>query len=155
MSDQITILLSTLRQLRIKEDELRIKIDEIINEIERTTTTNNHDTTNNNNTKEVTSIQSATVSPRSSNNEEIRNRSPTVIPRSSISPKVNSSNKKFVKGDRVRINNKIKMPIGRNINEGDMLATVTGLGYMIDRVYFTTDNGTSTWRASKYLDYVE
>ena len=62
----------------------------------------------------------------------------------------------FKKGDRVRINNKIKLPksAGRTVTEADRLAIVTEVsGERGERVDIRTDNGTKTWRHAKNLSF--
>ena len=50
----------------------------------------------------------------------------------------------FKSGDRVKITNKVRLPRGRAITPEDRLATVNNVEG--DKVYFTTDNDTTTWR---------
>ena len=50
----------------------------------------------------------------------------------------------FKSGDRVKITNKVRLPRGRAITPKDRLATVNNVEG--DKVYFTTDNDTTTWR---------
>jgi hypothetical protein len=59
-------------------------------------------------------------------------------------------------GDRIRILNKIKRPsTWNNTQQWDPAAakraTVTSI--TTDRVYFTTDNGISTWRINKHVSH--
>ena len=55
----------------------------------------------------------------------------------------------FEKGDRVKIFNKIRLPGGRTPTNDDRIAIVTNV--VEDKVYFTTLNGTKTWRLHKNL----
>ena len=64
-------------------------------------------------------------------------------------PIVHPGHNPFKKGDRVKISNKIRLPGGRTPTNDDRVAVVTDV--VKDKVYFTTFNGTKTWRLYKNL----
>jgi hypothetical protein len=59
----------------------------------------------------------------------------------------------YSRGDRIKINNKIKKPVNWGDDPWDYrqarVATITQV--TVDRVYFVTDNGVNTWRAPKNI----
>ena len=55
----------------------------------------------------------------------------------------------FEEGDQIRITNKVRLPRGRAVTDGDRLAVVTDI--QGDKVYFITNNGTKTWRLFKNI----
>ena len=55
-------------------------------------------------------------------------------------------------GDRVKITNRVCNPKGGQVTKWDMLATVIRLDE--GKVYFTTGNGTDTWRLPKNLEHL-
>jgi hypothetical protein len=59
---------------------------------------------------------------------------------------------RFRIGDRVRITNEVRSPIGRQANEGDRTGTVTKI--MRKRVFVRTDNGWGTNRAPSNLQVI-
>jgi len=61
--------------------------------------------------------------------------------------------RRFRIGDRVRITNQIRNPIGRQANERDRTATVTKLTEK--RVFVRTDNGTNTNRSPENLQLLQ
>ena len=136
MSDEMNVLFARLKELRIEQNKLRIEEDEVVATIERLMSVYNNvnldmTTPTNNNTP-------LRVSPTTS-----RSTSPTTI------------SYKYVKGDRVRIINYIKMPAGRTLTESDRVGTVTSVSLITDRVYFKTDSGTKTYRAAKNIILLE
>ena len=64
-------------------------------------------------------------------------------------PTINTNPNIFKKGDEVNITNKIRLPKGRTVTSNDRLAVVSNTRG--DKVYFTTNNGTKTWRLYKNL----
>ena len=136
MSDEINLLLSRFKEVRIEQDKLRIEEDKIIVTIERLLSVRNVNT-------------DITTTP--SNNNTSSRISPTTSPSRSPTSKAY----KYVKGDRVRIINYIKMPAGRTLTEADRVGTVTSVSVVVDRVYFKTDSGTKTYRAAKNLILIE
>ena len=64
-------------------------------------------------------------------------------------PTITTNPNPFEKGDRVKIINKVRLPKGRTATNDDRLAVVTVVEG--DKVYFTTNNGTKTWRLHKNL----
>ena len=64
-------------------------------------------------------------------------------------PTINTNSNIFKKGDEVNITNKIRLPKGRTVTSNDHLAVVSNTRG--DKVYFTTNNGTKTWRLYKNL----
>ena len=136
MSDEINMLLSRFKEVRIEQDKLRIEEDKIIVTIEGLLSVCNVNT-------------DITTTP--SNNNTSSRISPTTSPSRSPTSKAY----KYVKGDRVRIINYIKMPAGRTLTEADRVGTVTSVSVVVDRVYFRTDSGTKTYRAAKNLILIE
>ena len=63
---------------------------------------------------------------------------------------------KYEVGDRVRINNAIKTPVGCSVNTRDRTATVlyTKLNKEQTKVFIQTDNGFKTWRLEKNLNNI-
>jgi len=55
----------------------------------------------------------------------------------------------IVVGDRVKITNRVRNPKGGEVTKRDRLGTVTRLHE--GKVFFTTDNGTNTWRLPRNL----
>ena len=58
----------------------------------------------------------------------------------------------IVVGDRVKITNRVLNPKGCEVTKRDRLATVTRLDE--GKVFFTTDNGTNTWRLPRNLQHL-
>ena len=58
----------------------------------------------------------------------------------------------IVVGDRVKITNRVRNPKGGEVTKQDRFATVTRLHE--GKVYFTTDNGTNTWRLPRNLQHL-
>ena len=128
-------LLSRLRELHIEIGNLRVEEETIITTIEEI-----HNNTSNQKNHQLQVVQPNTISPRStdSNKKKI----------------INKNNKpyRFKSGDRVRIKN---LKINDSTSEGDILAKVTKVSLLSDRIYFITDNGNSTYRASKNLELID
>ena len=55
----------------------------------------------------------------------------------------------FKEGDHIKVTNNVRLPRGRTVTDGDRLAVVTDI--QGDKVYFTTSNGTKTWRLRKNI----
>ena len=64
-------------------------------------------------------------------------------------PTINTNPNIFKKGDEVNITKKIRLPNGRTVTSNDRLAIVSNTRG--EKVYFTTNNGTKTWRLYKNL----
>ena len=77
--------------------------------------------------------------------QELLSRKPEV-------PKKTTTLNPFKSGDRVRIINRIRLPRGRTVTPKYRLATVNGIDG--DKVYFTTDNHTTTWRLYRNLSHI-
>ena len=137
MSDEMNVLFARLKELRIDQNKLRIEEDEVVATIERLMSVYNN-------------VNSDIMTAPTNNNTPSRV-SPTTSP--STSPTTKSY--KYVKGDRVRIINYIKMPAGRTLTESDRVGTVTSVSLITDRVYFKTDSGTKTYRAAKNIILLE
>jgi hypothetical protein len=70
--------------------------------------------------------------------------------------KERTSSAKYAVGDRVRVTNNIKVPLGRSANTRDRTATVLYSKSVRDdtKVFIQTDNGFKTWRLEKNLSKI-
>jgi hypothetical protein len=78
-----------------------------------------------------------------------RQNEPTPNAQTAVSPDTTVRPPTFRVGDQVTITNKVKRPINRPLNRGDLTAVV--LKVAPSRVDIRTSNGTTTWRAPHNL----